>query len=206
LLASTFNPDQAFAGDLESSEDELILTAAASARDDYVPAYSLAIAFRCVPIKNGCAKRYSARMLRADRDVDKQLGKGIELMRRLSEASSDEDRQAVFDDSGLQWLEADLQTCKDAYRAMETVRSADWRPDIRYEFLEVKDRDILMHPAQIWVRMSGTYSTTRYQGWVLGNGVPAAISKLLGTLEPCWKPSQSPPPWERPGGVPRISG
>src|SRR5688572_13068882 len=69
LLKTAFSPDRNFAGDLRSSSDDhLLLTAAASNRDDYAPAFSLAIAYRCLPVSGresgNWTCRYVARLLR----------------------------------------------------------------------------------------------------------------------------------------------
>ena len=83
---------------------------------------------------------------------------------------------------------------------MDSVRVADWRPDIHYALQPMEEREIILHPAAIRVSMHGSYSTAPYEGWVLAAGVPAAVTHLLETLEPCWRPADSPKPWRRLAG------
>lgn len=197
LFGTAFDPERIFAGDLEpSSDDELLLTAAASVRDDYVPGYSLAIAYECYHVPGGC--RYLARMLRVGPgNLDALHDKGFALLQRVREAGSSARVRAALESSKLQWLEADLSRCKGAIAAMDAIRVADWRPDVHYALLPVEQREVILHPAMIRVRMSGSNSTARYQGWVLAPGVPAAVAGFLEVLEPCWFPSPSRPPWRR---------
>jgi len=194
LFETAFNPDRNFAGDLRpSSDDEVLLTAAASNRDDYVPAYSLAIAYRCLPVGSDSENwqcRYVARLLRV-RQTD------VPWLAELAGARTAAARNAVLDAANFDWLEADVTTCAGGIHAMDSVRIADWRPDIHYALQLVEEREIIMHPAMIRVRMTGSYVTSRYRGWRLGPGVPAAVDRLLEVLEPCWRPAGSARPWNR---------
>jgi hypothetical protein len=202
LFQTAFNPERNFAGDIRpSSDDELVLTAAASNRDDYAPSYSLAIAYLCFPAGDDyrCEGRFMARLLRVGPPGEEQIDRSFALLARVGQAQSAEGRVTALEESNLDWLEADLGSCDGAIRAMDSVRVADWRPDIHFRLQAVEDRRMILHPAMIRVRMSGSYITARYQGWVLGTGVPAAIRTLLETLEPCWRPSRSSRPWQRPG-------
>ena len=197
LFDGAFNPDRNFAGDLEpSSDDQLILTAAASVRDDYIPGYSLAIAYECYHVPGGC--RYVARILRVGPGhIGAMSDRGFALLSRVREAESPARLRAVLESSGLQWLEADLSRCEGGIAAMDSIRIADWRPDVHHALVPVEQRDVILHPAMIRVRMSGSYATSRYEGWVLASGVPAAVARFLEVLEPCWFPSPSRPPWRR---------
>lgn len=202
VLDAAFNPYNAFAGDLrESSDDEMILAVWASARDDYAPAYSLAIAYRCIPPTEGeewsCG--YFARMLRTGDAVENSLEKGLSLYWQAQEAGNASDMKRHLDEAALDWLEADVAECDGGIFAMDSIRIADWNPDIHYKLQEVEDRELILHPAAIKVRMHGSYATSTYEGWILANGVPAAVQKLVKTLEPCWKSGKSPKPWNRRG-------
>lgn len=192
LFETAFNPDNNFAGDLRpSSDDALLLTAAASDRDDYVPAYSLAIAYRCLPAGNDNWQcRYVARLLRT-RQVD------FPWLVELARARTIAERNAVIEAANLDWLEADVNSCEGGIHAMDSVRIADWRPDIHYALQPMEERQVILHPAMIRVRMTGSYVTSRYRGWRLGPGVPAAVNRLLEVLDPCWRPARSPRPWNR---------
>ncbi len=178
LFKTTFNPEKNFANDLkESSDDQLIMTVVTSKRDDYSPDYSLAIAFRWMPSKNGQSYgEYTARMLRV-----KPTGELV----------------SSYDIGNFEWVETGLSACEGAITAMDGVRISNWQPDIHFALLNIEDREVIMHPAMIRIEMAGDYTTTTYEGWRLAEGPPAAVRALVATLEPCWKPSKSIPPWEK---------
>ena len=189
LFENVFNPERNFAGDLRpSSEDQLMLTAVASSRDDHAPDYSLAIAYRCLTRANGNYEcRYDARMLRVPPPQ-------APLMDELARAGTRAERDAALDLADLDWVEADILDCDRALLALDIVGMTDWSPDVHYGRQRL---EVIPHPAQIWVRMTGTYATSHYQGWRHGAGVPTAVNRLLEVLAPCWRPSISAPPWRR---------
>lgn len=201
VLREAFEPARNFVGDLRpSSDDELVLSVRASARDDYAPDYSLAIAYRCTPSDPNGQWRcgYAARLLRVGPyNEDGRFERSLELFGQARRAASDSDMSARLDRAPLQWLEADVDACPQGIFAMDSVRVADWRPDIHYALQPIEEREIILHPAEIRVSMRGTYSTATYEGWVLAAGVPAAVRHLLETLEPCWSPAESSKPWRR---------
>jgi hypothetical protein len=204
VLDAAFDPERAFAGDLrESSDDAFILTVWAAARDNYAPSYSLAIAYRCMrsaqPEDWTCG--FFARTLRTATATDDGLSKGRDLYAYAMDAPTAPDMRRHLDRAGLEWLEADVAACPNGIFAMDSIRVADWNPDIHFRLQAMEDRQLILHPAEIRVMMSGSYTRSTYQGWVLANGVPAAVRKLVETLEPCWKPATSPQPWKRPNGV-----
>lgn len=53
----------------------------------------------------------------------------------------------TLDRAGLQWLEADVEVCPKGIFALDSVRVADWSPDIHYSLQDVDDREIIMRPA-----------------------------------------------------------
>ncbi|WP_372783694.1 hypothetical protein [Phenylobacterium sp.] len=200
MLDAAFDPNRSFKGDLTpGGDDQLLLTVWASARDDYAPMYSLAIAYRCVPTETRGQRRcgYTARLLRTGLMDNEGFGRSLELSGQARIATSASEMRSQLDKASLQWLEADVDACPKGIFAMDSVRVSDWRPDIHFGLQDTKDREIIMHPAAIRVRMSGTYATSAYEGWVLAAGVPAAVRQLLETLEPCWKPATAPRPWTR---------
>ncbi len=204
VLSAAFDPERTFAGDMrESSDDEFILTVWAAARDNYAPSYSLAIVYRCIPPAPSeewtCG--YFARMLRTGTATEDGFGTGLALYGHAREAPSASDMRLSLDRAELEWLEADVAACPKGIFAMDSIRVADWNPDIHYMLQEREDRSLILHPAEIRVMMFGSYTRSTYQGWVLANGVPAAVRNLVETLEPCWKPATSPRPWRRSGDV-----
>ena len=194
LFRTAFDPDRNFAGDLDLWEERLVLTAAASSREDYYPEYSLAIAYRHG--KSGFV--YQARILRVGTPTgETQSSLSGKLIERVMRAKSTRETSLLLAGAELQWLEADVGDCKGGIDAMDSIRVTDWQPDVHFGLQEQEEREIIIHPAMIKVRMSGSYITSRYEGWRYAEGVPEAVHNLLKTLEPCWKPSPSLPPWER---------
>ena len=177
--------------------DEMIVTVAASGRDDHAPAYSLAIAHLCDPIEGGCRRRYVARVLRVSADQEQWTSLGLAVAQRVHEARGADEVEAALEESRLQWLEADAAACEGVIAAIDAVRLADWRPDLPSSLTPEGEGDVILHPAMIRVELWGTYVRTRYRGWLLGEGVPAAARQLIERLEPCWRPSPTPPPWKR---------
>lgn len=198
VLDAAFDPVRSFKGDLEGADDELVLTAWASARDDYAPAYSLAIAYRCLPTaKEGeyeCG--YTARMLRTGGRED-EFERSLALVALAKETADAAEMRQALEGARLEWLEADVEACPNGIFAMDSVRVATWNPDIHPALQAREAREIIMHPAAIRVTMFGSYTRTTYEGWRLADGVPGGIHKLLETLEACWKPGTSRRPWNR---------
>jgi len=196
VLDRAFDPALNFRGDPDSGGDELVLTVWASARDDYAPAYSLSIAYRCRMETGEYQCAYTARMLRTG-GRDKEFKRSLELV-ALAKATTDAtEMRRSLEEARLEWLEADVAACPNGIFAMDSVRVADWNPDIHPGLQSREDRDLIMHPAAIRVTMFGSYTRSAYEGWRLAAGVPSGIQKLLETLEPCWKPGTSRRPWNR---------
>jgi len=144
LFKTTFDPEQNFAGEIiENSLDELIMTVTTSRRDDYLPDYSLAIAYRVVPVSD-----------------DKLQGQYIGRMLRVKK--TDEPFGFSYKPENLDWMEVNLWDCNGAIAAMDNVRKSDWQPDIHYSLLDVEDREIISHPAEMKVTMTGNYVTISY--------------------------------------------
>jgi hypothetical protein len=200
LFEGAFDPRRNFAGDITpSSDDEMILTVAASGRDDYAPAYSLAIAHLCEPIEGGCRSRYIARVLRVSADREEWFDRGLALVSRVQGVQGAEGVEAALEESKLQWLQADAAACEGVIAAIDGLRRADWGPDLPASLTARGEGNVILHPAMIRVEMWGSYRHTRYQGWLLDAGLPAAARQLMERLEPCWSPAKSPRPWERRG-------
>lgn len=195
LFDTVFDPARNFPGLKDGYDEQLILTAQISARDDYLPEISLAIAYRCLPIAGDpvrCQPTFTARMLRTGSDETAFARSGAMLV-RLSKARGDSERRAALDASDLEWVEADLLKCEGGLEAFDAVRKADWSPDLHYRMRE--EPEIIMHPAMIRVMVRGDVTTTSYRGWVLAGGVPAAVRALIAVLDKCWTPSKAPKPW-----------
>jgi hypothetical protein len=201
LFERAFDPELNFADDLEpSSNDQLILTARASNRDDYAPDYSLAVAHVCTLTGEPNGRftcRYLARMLRVRGEGETRIDASGRLLHHVRAARRANAVAAALDDANLEWLEADLHQCEGALPALVAVQQADWRPDLHMPLTSPEQQDILLHPARLWVQMSGDNAATSWRGWRLAAGVAAAVETLVARLGPCWRSSATPRPWER---------
>jgi hypothetical protein len=198
LQAGPFDPERSFAGDIRpSSHDQMILTAAASARDDYVPDYSLAVAYVCRPQAKAMSCTVTARLLQVKPKEQDSIAAGLGLARASVRGGRSKALGAALAAGSLDWLETDLDRCEGAVAALDEVRRADWGPDLLHIFQREEDQEILLHPAELRLRMTGSYTTSQWTGWRNAAGVPVAIDSLLTRLEPCWAPSQAKPPWLR---------
>jgi len=197
-LAEEFDPSRAFAGEIrESSDDRLLLTAVASARDDYAPDYSLAIAFVCRPEGARCTGGFIARLLRIVSEEAEQTSASFQLIGEAARKGAKPALRSALAAGRLAWLETDIATCTGGIAAFDQVRLADWRPDLFYLLQREEDREIVIHPAELRIRMNGSNRSAEWRGWRNANGVPAAVDQLLKVLEPCWQEGKSRPPWER---------
>lgn len=202
-FASLFDPDRFFAGELGDRHDdsELLLSIQASARDDSLPSYALAVAVLVEPgEKPGqSVLAYRARMLSVRLTDD---GGDFEDAARIAGNfqhgdAPPETLERARRAGQLHWVEADLWKCAGAVAAFDAVRAADWRPDWHHSRLKPEAQTVIVHPAAVWVTMNGTVGRSSYRGWRMADGVPAEVRKFMGVLEPCWVPAAAAPPWSR---------
>lgn len=209
LFKSIFDPEKYFGFDYSGARadgsisiEELILTAKVSARDDYLPEYALAIAYHCKPDSEkevGYVCGYTARMLRVKPDKEgSTVSNALKLVRSARAARGTRAKRKAFDRARLEWLEVSLfDDCKPAIEAMdELATTTDWQPSLHYTRIKLEHRDLILHPAQMWITMSGKARISRWQGWRNANGAAHGVNQLVGELDKCWKKPKSPPPWK----------
>lgn len=208
LFNKEFNPQRYFGFDYDGVRpdgsmgvEELILTAQVSARDDYLPEYALAIAYTCetdTDKENSFICGYTARMLRVKADQEGSVfGSALKLTSKVKKARGKRARAKAFRRADVEWLESDLITdCKPAIDVMDKLATkADWKPNLHYTRVKREDRELILHPAQMWITMKGNDQISRWQGWRNADGAAYGIRLLIEELDKCWKPSKAPAPW-----------
>lgn len=166
------------------------------------PVYSIAIQNGCesdqAP-RPACRERRIARMVRAPigpRGTERPRWRGADLVSRIraSGATSDDAIKDQLDKAGIEWLEADLQTCPGA---MEMLRRAE---DVRWGPRQPPKRDdivITLHADTIEVGFDVFDGRVTWSG-PMHDGTPARWAHDFATLlEPCWRPGTAPTPWRR---------
>ncbi|HRE45380.1 MAG TPA: hypothetical protein PKY87_15605 [Terricaulis sp.] len=101
----------------------------------------------------------------------------------------------------LEWREAELNACPGAIDVFSQLESAHW---VAPEMLRWPDlppgSTIVAHPrfhhpiVDITISYSGR-GTTRFSGYLDEGGPGGWAHYLAAALEPCWRPTQAPPPW-----------
>lgn len=173
--------------------------------DDYGwPVYSIAIAAGCmdgetIP-RDNCASRLRARMVRAPvlPDAARPRVQGAQLVARVREsgAESAEDVRRVLSELNLEWVEADLRTCPGALAALARSAEAAWVPvAVADPPLRGGDLGIVLHADIVRVEVQQYARFTSYSGWIAEQSPAAWAVEMASILEPCWAPTQNPPPW-----------
>ncbi len=196
--ALAFDPDKLFEKRMGQSK---VVTIAYSGDDFGWPVYSIAIS------RNGCIGRDSkgipcrwqriARMVRAPAppDFSRPRQRGSHLMQRM--LRSDEPASASIDGMGLEWMEADLDTCPGANVHFEQAGRISWIPNEVFAPSPDNLPPIILHADTVKVTFSAASRLAIYQGYI-AEGSPAEWAvKLAEILESCWRPSQADPPWRR---------
>jgi len=209
LFEKEFNPENYFGFDYQGVRpdgsvglEELILTAKVSARDGYLPEYALAVAYVCEADPENedrllCG--FAAKMLRVKTDKDgSAFHNAKRLVSRLRKARGKRERRKAFTKSDLEWLEVDLASdCPAAVEDMDKLATkADWKPSLHYSRIKMDDRELILHPAQMWITMNGNEQISSWQGWRNADGAAFGVRNLMETLDTCWKPGTSPAPWK----------
>lgn len=167
--------------------------------DDYaVPVYSMAIAF----VDNG----FVARIVRSKREVqERPRAAGYRLLAKVGDAraNSDGELKRLFDSGAVEWLETRIEDCPHAAQRVNALRHSKWSvdPDSRWSNIHEKGDPlpIVLHADRVAIGYRNYLQTLAYDGYLNGDEehVTTALSDLMETLEPCWKPSNAVAPWHR---------
>jgi len=168
------------------------------------PVYSIAVQNGCEDEKAprpACTDRRIARMARAPigpQGTGRPRWRGSDLVARIFKSGARGDRaiKAQLDRAGIEWLEADLQSCPGAMDMLARAETLRWGP---YERPPNPDGSIVvsMHSDSVEVGFEVPDGRVTWRG--LGpEGTPARWANDFATvLEPCWKPATAPTPWRR---------
>jgi hypothetical protein len=173
--------------------------------DDYAwPVYSLAVAKGCLdeePRSKDCLSRLTARMVRAPAPADLQRPRqrGAHMVRELArrQAASPSSMPSHLSALKVEWLEADLRSCPGATSLLARSADLSWVPK------EISNPDAsdlvspVLHADMVEVVFERYARRSTWRGYIAGNSPAAWAVELAETLEPCWKPARTAPPWRR---------
>ena len=170
--------------------------------DDYgYPVYAIAVRKGCTQADQGearrtCGGRLTARMIRSPYKgkLPRPRARGQRLFGMIAQANpqTDEALLRLLDNTGLEWLEADIRKCPAAMTHLATGRDLKFSSPIDQSG---SWDDIVLHADTISFGMGDYLTRSRYEGW-LKSGSPAAwANEFADSLETCWKPSTATVPW-----------
>lgn len=195
--AIAFDPKKLF-DDRAGGSD--IVTIAYTGDDFAWPVFSIAIGRGCLHTeKKGphCASRRVARMVRAPAPPNllRPRQRGSHLMQRV--LRSDGPVRAALDGAGLEWVEADLNSCPGATERWTDGNAIKWVPPEVFTSGRDELRGIVMHADNVEVAFHHFARQSRYSGYV-AEGSPAQWAvDLAEALERCWLPLTAVAPWQR---------
>ncbi|VVT18421.1 hypothetical protein [Erythrobacter sp. EC-HK427] len=174
--------------------------------DDYgYPVYSIGILLGCTSedvgeARRGCGSRMIARMVRApfNGEPPRPRNRGQALFGFLYESgvSDDASLREALGRYRLEWLETDVSECGPAMAMMEA------NPALSFFALPLVPRDplsgIALHTDKIrFVHRDSYLFESTYYGALWEDSPGAWADEFAQSLEACWQPSESTPPWER---------
>lgn len=100
----------------------------------------------------------------------------------------------ILEEIGVLWREADLETCPGAREALSDAMNTHWIEQSAFAASR-EGIPIWMHYDTIETYFRFQPGEARYHGAIV-EGTPAAWGlRMSEILEPCWRPTQAPPPW-----------
>lgn len=169
------------------------------------PVYAITIRNGC-PVgkpEPGCQARRRARMVRAPvppQGAERPRWRGEALVDRMwrKKLTKPAEIAGELDRSGLDWVEAELDTCPGAMAALAKATELQWirahavvpdpAPDLD---------DLVLHADKVRVEFPFYSRQATYDGYVAPGSPGEWATRLAAVLEPCWKPLAEPPPWRR---------
>ena len=197
VAALAFDPKKLFGGTVPGPDQVTI----AYAGDDFGwPVFSMAVRRGCLDgEKMGphCAARRVARMVRspAPPDLTRPRQRGSLLMDRM--LKGDGPLPLRLDRAGLEWVEADLNSCPGATRKFEDGRSIMWVPAEVFASGSPPLRGIPLHADNVEVVFTGYSRRSTYNGYVAPGSAAQWAVELAAALDGCWRPLTAVAPWHR---------
>jgi hypothetical protein len=166
------------------------------------PVYSIAIQNGCEDEQAphpACRDRRIARMVRAPvgpRGAERPRWRGADLVSRIfaTGAATDDAIRAQLDDAGIEWLEADLQSCPGAMVLLGRAEAVQWAPRKPPKRDEIV---VTLHADTIEVGFDAFDGRVSWSGPPY-DGTPSRWAiDFAAQIEPCWRPAKAPTPWRR---------
>jgi hypothetical protein len=102
-----------------------------------------------------------------------------------------------LDRAGLEWVEADLNSCPGATRKFEEGRLIVWVPIEIFASVRPPTREVVMHADNVEVVFTDSSRRTTYQGYVAPGSAAQWAVELAAALDACWRPLVAVAPWQR---------
>jgi hypothetical protein len=173
--------------------------------DDYgFPVYAIAFRRGCIDADQGearrtCGDRLVARMVRAPFEGEpprpRARGQRLFAMIAPSKPQNDDALLRLLDNSGLEWLEADVRKCPTAMAHLGTGRDLKFSPAMDQTG---QPAELVLHADTVSFEIGDYLTRSRYEGWLKPGSPGAWANDLAASLETCWKPSMSLVPWRVP--------
>lgn len=170
--------------------------------DDYgFPVYAIAVRRGCTDADQGearrtCGERLIARMVRSpfEGEPPRPRARGQRLFGTIarSRPRNDDALLRLLDDTGLEWLEADVRGCPAAMAHLATGRDLEFSSAAD---LTGRPFEIVLHADKISFEIGDYLMRSRYEGWAKPGSPGAWANDFAASLETCWKPSTAPVPW-----------
>jgi hypothetical protein len=175
--------------------------------DDYgFPVYSIALLRGCIDTDQGearrtCGNRLVARMVRSpfEGEPPRPRARGQRLFATIAQSKPRNDQALLrlLDNSGLEWLEADVRKCPTAVAHLATGRDLKFSPALDQIG---QPAEIVLHADTVSFEIGDYLTRSRYDGWLKPGSPGAWANDLAASLETCWRPSKALVPWRVTGG------
>jgi hypothetical protein len=197
VAALAFDPNKLFDGRAGGTD---VVTVAYAGDDFGWPVFSMAIRRSCLEREKmgpHCTWRRVARMVRspAPPDLRRPRQRGSLLMARM--LRSDGPTRLGLDRAGLEWVEADLDSCPGAIPKFQEGRSATWVPADVFASGRPPMHAPVMHADNVKVVFADSSRRSTYNGYVAPGSPAQWAVELAATLDRCWRPLTAVPPWQR---------
>jgi hypothetical protein len=100
----------------------------------------------------------------------------------------------LLDNTGLEWLEADVRECPTAMAHLATGRDLKFSPALD-QAGQPAEIEIVLHADKVSFEIGDYLTRSRYEGWLKPGSPSAWANDFAASLETCWKPSTALVPW-----------
>jgi hypothetical protein len=170
--------------------------------DDHAfPVYAIAVRKGCVDTDQGearrtCGERLVARMVRSpfEGKPPRPRARGQRLFATIAQSmpQNDDALLRLLDNTGLEWLEADVGKCPAAMAHLATGRDLKFSPAMDQAG---PPAEIVLHADTVSFEIGEYLTRSRYEGWLKPGSAGAWANDFAASLEACWKPSTALVPW-----------